>query len=156
MHLPRPTRSASATRRAWLLRAACVALAGAASHVPAAEVAPADAKRIRAVIEDQLAAFAADDAARAFGHASASLQRRFGSADRFLAMVRSAYPVVHRPAAVAFLRPELVDGQWNQGVHLTDARGERWLAVYVMERQPDRRHWRIASCTLVPAPGQTA
>lgn len=119
------------------------------------EVAPADTKRIQAVVRDQLAAFAADDAARAFGHASAALQRQFGSADRFMAMVRTAYPVVYRPSSVAFLRPELTDGQWTQGVHLTDAQGARWLAVYVMQRDGGKG-WRIGGCTLVPAPGRSA
>ncbi len=86
----------------------------------------AEARRIQAVIADQLAAFAADDAPRAFRHASAALQRQLGgSAERFMAMVRTAYPPVYRPASIAYLRPERLDGQWTQGVHLTDAQGVR-------------------------------
>ena len=134
-------------------------LAGAAGLVVPAradDVAPADTKRIQAVIRDQLAAFAASDAKRAFGFASDALQRQFGSADRFMAMVRSSYPVVVRPASVAFLRPELVDGQWTQGVHLTDDAGVRWLAVYLMERGANGKAWRIGGCTLVPSSGQSA
>lgn len=131
--------------------------AGLVVPARADEVAPADTKRIQAVVSDQLAAFAADDAARAFGHASAALQRQLGgSAERFMAMERSAYPVVYRPASVAFLRPERIAGQWTQGVHLTDAQGERWLAVYVMERAAPGQPWRIGGCTLVPATGRTA
>lgn len=137
-------------RRAWLGLAAALAFGARA-----ADLSPADTKRIQAVVRDQLAAFAADDATRAFGHASAALQRQFGSAQRFMAMVRTAYPVVYRPASVAFLRPELTDGQWTQGVHLTDAQGARWLAVYLMQRESGKG-WRIGGCTLVPAPGQTA
>ncbi|MEO6409743.1 MAG: DUF4864 domain-containing protein [Burkholderiaceae bacterium] len=131
-------------------------LTSASPMAQAEEVAPADAKRIQAIVRDQLAAFAADDAKRAFGFASVALQRQFGSADRFMAMVRSAYPVVIRPASVAFLRPELVEGQWTQGVHLTDNAGARWLAVYRMERGAGGKLWRIGGCTLVPASGHIA
>ncbi len=141
-----------ATRRALLLAGACVLFGPAFAD----EVSAADARRIQAVIADQLAAFAADDARRAFGHASPALQRHFGDAGRFMAMVRSAYPVVYRPASVAFLRPERSQGQWTQGVHLTDGQGARWLAVYVMERRAAGAAWRIGGCTVVPATGRTA
>ena len=144
--------TSSPTRRSLIV----VCLASAAPWARADEVAPTDAKRMQAIVRDQLAAFAADDAKRAFGFASVALQRQFGSADRFMAMVRTSYPVVVRPAAVAFLRPELLDGQWTQGVHLTDDAGVRWLAVYRMERSADGKAWRIGGCTLVPASGRTA
>ena len=149
---PNPGLRQPSRRRALLLIAA-VALVGTAA---AGEVPAAEAKRIQAVITDQLAAFAADDARRAYAHASAALQRQFGDAERFLAMVRTAYPVVYRPAAVASLRPELTDGQWTQSLHLTDRQGARWLAVYVMERAAAGKPWRIAGCTVVPASGRTA
>ena len=143
------------TRRS-LIVIAVAAAAAAARGAAAADVAPADARQIQAVVRDQLAAFAADDAKRAFGFASDALQRQFGSADRFMAMVRSSYPVVVRSASVAFLRPERVDGQWTQGVHLTDDSGVRWLAVYLMERGAKGKAWRIGGCTLVPASGRSA
>ena len=149
---PNPVLHRPLKRRALLL----IAAFGLAATAGADEVPAAEAKRIQAVITDQLAAFAADDARRAFAHASAALQRQFGDAERFLAMVRTAYPVVYRPASVAFLRPELTDGQWTQGLHLTDAQGARWLAVYVMERAAAGKPWRIAGCTVVPAPGRVA
>ena len=151
---PHPDLRPPSRRRALVLL--LIAACGLAGTSFADEVPAAEARRIQAVITDQLAAFAADDARRAFAHASAALQRQFGDAERFLAMVRTAYPVVYRPATVAFLRPELTDGQWTQGLHLTDARGARWLAVYVMERGATGKPWRIAGCTVVPAPGRVA
>ena len=141
------------TRRALLLLVAASALCGPAF---ADELAAADVKRIQAVISDQLAAFAADDARRAFAHASPALQRQFGDAARFLAMVRKSYPVVYRPASVAFLRPERSEGQTTQSLHLTDAQGARWLAVYLMERGAAGQPWRIGGCTVVPASGRVA
>ena len=117
-------------------------------------VAAADAKSVRAVVQGQLDAFAADDANRAFGFASPSLREVFGTAERFIAMVRESYPVVYRPASVAFLVPEAVDGEVVQGVHFTDADGRLWLAIYRLQRQRDNS-WRISACELVESHATT-
>jgi hypothetical protein len=77
----------------------------------------------------------------------------FGSPERFMAMVRDSYPVVYRPSAVVFLHPAWVQGQLVQGVHLTDASGALWLAVYQLERQPDKS-WRISGCKVQPSAGK--
>ena len=45
------------------------------------------------------------------------------------------------------------EGQLVQGVHLTDAGGALWLAVYRLERQPDRS-WRISGCNVQPSDRQ--
>ena len=63
---------------------------------------PQDISRIENVIRDQLAAFAADDAEAAFSHASPVIQKRFGNADRFIAMVRSGYAPLLKPRMVSF------------------------------------------------------
>ena len=128
---------------------AIVSLAGLIS-AHAAGVSAADEKAIRAVVQAQLDAFAADDANRAFSFAAPSIREMFGTADRFMAMVRTGYPVVYRPASVAFLKPELIDGEVIQGVRMTDANGASWLAVYQMQRQPDKS-WRIGGCQVVPS-----
>ena len=60
----------------------------------AAEVSEADARRIRSVIEAQIAAFRADDATRAFSYAAPGIRREMGTPERFVAMVRSSYPVI--------------------------------------------------------------
>lgn len=116
-------------------------------------VTAADTKSVKNVVEAQLAAFAADDAKRAFSYAAPSIREMFGSADRFMAMVRGGYPVVYRPQAVTFLNPEWVQGQLVQGVHLTDAGGALWLAVYRLERQADKT-WRISGCEVQPSAGR--
>ena len=110
---------------------------------------------MRAVIQAQFDAFAADDAKRAFSYATPQLREAFGSADRFIEVVRSAYPVVYRHATVGFLKPERVDGSLVQGVHLTDERGVLWLALYRLERQRDKS-WRISACQLLPTQGRVA
>ncbi|HET7527280.1 MAG TPA: DUF4864 domain-containing protein [Burkholderiaceae bacterium] len=109
------------------------------------DVAQADAKAVRALIEAQLAAFASDDANKAFSFAAPTIQTLFVSADRFLAMVREQYPVVYRPASVSFLQPEWIDGRLIQRVQMIDAAGAPWLVAYEVQQQPDRS-WRIAGC----------
>jgi hypothetical protein len=117
-------------------------------------VARADARQVRAVVEAQLDAFARDDAERAFSYAAPSIRSMFGDAERFMAMVRRSYPVVYRPAAVAFLVAEADGDEVVQPVHFTDAEGTVWLAVYRLERQPDRS-WRISGCVVAPSSGRT-
>jgi Domain of unknown function (DUF4864) len=117
-------------------------------------VSAADTKAVRGVVEAQLAAFAADDAKRAFSYAAPSIREMFGTPERFVAMVRAGYPVVYRPVQINFLQPVWVEGQLVQGVHLTDAEGALWLAIYRLERQPDKS-WRISGCDVQPASGKT-
>src|SRR5690349_13479384 len=141
-------------RRLLLLAPALLStlLLGAAS---AADVlARADARQVRAVVETQLDAFARDDAARAFSYAAPSIRSMFGDAERFMDMVRRSYPVVYRPASVAFLVADADGDEVVQPVHFTDASGALWLAVYRLQRQPDRS-WRIAGCELAPSSGRT-
>ena len=118
------------------------------------DVAAADAKAVRALIEAQLSAFASDDANKAFSLAAPAIQTMFVSADRFLAMVRQSYPVVYRPASVSFLQPEWIDGKLIQRVQMVDAAGAPWMVVYELERQPDRS-WRIAGCVAARGQGRS-
>ena len=140
----------------WLVAVACSLAAATAAHAAdAPDVSQGDARGVRAVILAQFDAFAADDAKRAFSYATPKLREMFGTADRFIEVVRSAYPAVYRHETVAFLKPELAEGSLVQGVHLTDAEGVLWLALYRLERQRDRS-WRISACQLVAAQGRVA
>lgn len=121
----------------------------------AADVSASDAKSVRAVIQAQFDALAVDDAKAAFALAAPNLREMFGTPDDFIDMVRTSYPVVYRPVSVAFLKPERVDDALFQGVHLTDADGNLWLAIYRMVRQRDKS-WRIAGCHVVHAAAQVA
>lgn len=123
--------------------------------VHAAGVSRADAQKIRAVIQAQLAAFAADDATRAFSYAAPGIRQMFGTPERFLEMVREAYPVVYRPASVGFLAPAANGGSVFQAVEMADTAGTLWVAVYQMQRQRDGR-WRIAGCELQRSEGRVA
>lgn len=123
-------------------------LAGAArAQVPMpAEVVLA----VQATVRSQLSAFAADDADRAFSFAAPGIREMFGTATKFMGMVRDSYPAVYRHAAASFLMPR-PDGDFvTQPVHLTDTRGSSWIAIYRLQKQADGQ-WRIAGCVLVPA-----
>lgn len=133
---------------------AAASLSFAAPGPGAEPVSPADTRSARAVVQAQLAAFAAGDAERAFSYAAPSIREMFGTAERFMAMVRSGYPVVYRPATVSFLHPERNERELVQGVHLTDSTGSLWLAIYRLERQADTS-WRISGCDVQPAAGLT-
>jgi Domain of unknown function (DUF4864) len=125
-------------------------LCGFSAIALAASFTPADEKDVREVVQAQLAAFAADDAEKAFSYAAPNIRQSFASASHFMAMVRGSYAVVYRPASVAFLKLEsLSAGSKNtevvQRVQMTDANDTPWLAVYSLQRQKDK-HWRITGC----------
>jgi hypothetical protein len=110
-----------------------------------------DAEAIRAVISEQLDAFARDDGPRAFSLATAGIRAQFGTPEVFMDMVRSQYAVVYRPKSVRFEPPELVRGEVVQPVSMTDAAGGAWLAIYPMLREAGR--WRTNGCLLHRLPG---
>ena len=147
------------TRLACLMPAALVPAAlaalllGVSAH--ASPFTPAEEKSVRAVVEGQLAALARDDAAKAFSFAAPNVRQAVGSAAAFLAMVQRGYPVIYRPASLAFLKPEGKDGQAIQRVQMVDASGDAWLAIYSLQLQKDRT-WRITGCNLVPNKGRMA
>lgn len=107
------------------------------------------ARAMQAVVQAQLEAFQSGDAARAYGFATAAIQQQFGSAEGFMAMVRSAYPMLIAPRSLAFRVPEPAPGGGVQPVQLRDARGRAWLATYQLQRQADGS-WRIGGCIVVP------
>jgi Domain of unknown function (DUF4864) len=129
------------------------ALLGPIGTAQAVDVSRKDATDIRAVVQAQLDALAVDDADRAFSFAAPGIRKMMGNAQNFLAMVRNGYPVVHRPASVAFMKAELRGAEVIQAVQMTDAKGVAWLAVYNLQRQPDKS-WRISGCTVVPNEGR--
>jgi hypothetical protein len=124
------------------------------SIAPAAAADKPDWKAIRAVITDQLAAFRHDDATRAFYHASPGIQKQFGSASRFMTMVRTAYPPLYRPRSTHFLEPAVIDGQIIQPMRVVSQDGDVLIALYVMERGAKGK-WKISGCELAPSTAQS-
>ena len=115
--------------------------------VQASPLTDDEADSVRRVIVAQFEAFAQDDADGAFETATPEVREAVGNSGRFLAMVRGAYPMVYRPRAVNFHKPEEDGGSVLQLVEITDDKAKSWIALFALERQPDRS-WRIGGCVV--------
>ena len=137
----------------WLLAlaAACLLLPPARG----APLTPVGERAVRTVVQGQLDALARDDAVKAFSFAAPNVRQAVGSPEAFLAMVQRGYPVVYRPASVAFLKAERNGDQAIQRVRMVDADGDAWMATYSLELQKDRS-WRITGCNIVLSKGRMA
>lgn len=113
------------------------------------DVNSVDRYTIRTVISQQITALQQDNAELAFSFASPAIQSRFGTAENFLAMVKTAYAAVYRPRSVMFQNLTTVQGIPAQEVILLDPDGNLVKALYLMERQPDET-WKIGGCYLMP------
>ena len=129
----------------WLLILLALAAWPAPAPAPAA-VPDADRAAIQATIEAQIDAFRRNDDAAAFALASPMIQGMFETQDRFMAMVRTLYPPVHRPRLVDFGELVKIDGALVQKVELIGPDGTPALALYTMIRGPDG--WRINGVAL--------
>jgi len=116
------------------------------------QVSASDARAVRAVVEAQLKALAAEESAQAFSYASPAIKSQFHDAATFAEMVRRAYPMLIRPASISFMRPEASERTTTtitQAVQFRDREGNFWRAVYELELQPDKS-WRINGCAVAP------
>lgn len=110
-----------------------------------------DTEQVQRVIVAQIQALADNDAERIFETTTPEVRAAIGSSGRFLAMMRGAYPMVYQPSAVTFHKPASgQDGAW-QLVEITDREDQSWLALFALERQPDKT-WRISGCLVAPNP----
>ena len=112
--------------------------AGAADDVAAAQ----------GIIRSQVEAFSRDDAAAAYSYAAPAIQGMFPQADIFLGMVQRNYAPVYRHKSFEFGEARALDGKIAQQVHIVDAEGMPWEALYTLEQQPDGSI-KISGCVLV-------
>ena len=134
------------------MRHLCLALfAVLLSGVALADPTAADRTAIRQVVEQQLQAFQRDDGEAAFSFASPSIRGMFGTAERFMDMVRGAYQPVYRPREVAFRDLQVIENEPIQPVVLVGPDGVPVVALYKMEWQEKEQVWRINGCVLVPS-----
>jgi len=106
---------------------------------------------IQGTISQQFEAFKADDFATAFTFASPTLQSFFGSPANFGKMVTQGYPMVWRPAGIAYLDLREEDGTFWQKVQITDQKGRFHVLEYRMMQTPEG--WRISGVQILDAPG---
>jgi hypothetical protein len=102
------------------------------------------------VIRSQEQAFSRGDAAAAYSYAAPAIQKLFPRADIFLYMVQNSYAPVYRHRSFEFGEAR-TEGSWvAQRVHIIDADGEAWEALYTLEQQPDGS-FKITGCSLLKA-----
>ena len=106
-----------------------------------------DVSDAQATIRAQAEAFGRDDAAAAYGFAAPGIQNMFPQAD-FMDMVRGRYAPVYRHKSFEFGEFKAADGSIAQKVHIIDADGVPWEAMYTLERQPDGS-LKITGCVLL-------
>lgn len=111
-----------------------------------------DIAAAQTIISSQAEAFSRDDDAAAFAYAAPALQQMFQAPAIFMAMVRSHYAPVYRHKSFEFGKASAQDGKIAQTVHIRDADGELWEALYTLERQPDGS-LKITGCTLLKTIG---
>jgi hypothetical protein len=109
-----------------------------------------DISAARDVIRAQEQAFSRDDAASAYSYAAPAIRQIFPEASVFMTMVQRAYAPVYRHKSFEFGEARAADGQVAQRVHIIDANGQPWEALYTLERQGDGS-FKIIGCTLLKA-----
>lgn len=104
----------------------------------------------QSIIRSQEQAMGRDDAAAAYSFAAPSIQNLFGEAETFMAMVRQSYAPVYRHKSFEFGEARISGGQIAQRVHIIDAEGVPWEALYTLEQQTDGTV-KISGCVLLKA-----
>ena len=85
----------------------------------------------------------------ALHYAAPGIQGMFPQAE-FMDMVRGRYAPVYRHKSFEFGEGKASDGTIAQQVHIIDADGVPWEALYTLERQPDGS-LKITGCVLLKA-----
>lgn len=133
------------TRLMMLTLSAGLALPGLAL----AQASPAAA--IQGVISDQIAAFRAQDFAKAFSYASPNLQGMFQTPENFGRMVSQGYSSVLNPAEMRFLGLRDDHGQEVQRLLVRAQDGSIVMWDYHMIKVGG--DWKIAAVTPVQSEG---
>ena len=127
--------------RAFILL--CAFLVALASPACAAD----DVAAAQSVIRSQEQAFSRDDAAASYSYAAPGIKGIFPRAEIFMSMVQQGYAPVYRHKSFEFGEARVEDGMIAQRVHIIDANGEAWEALYTLEQQPDGS-LKITGCSL--------
>jgi len=104
----------------------------------------------QSVIRSQEEAFSHDDAATAYTFAAPSIKSWFRTPETFMYMVRNGYAPIYRHRSFEFGEAKISDGKIFQEVHIVDADGVAWEALYTLEAQSDGS-LRISACVLTKA-----
>lgn len=109
-----------------------------------------DVAAAQGIIRAQEQAFVRDDATAAYSYAAPAIKEIFPAPDIFMSMVQNGYAPVYRHKSFEF-GDSKTEGNWiAQRVHIVDANGEAWEALYTLEQQADGSY-KITGCSLLKA-----
>lgn len=129
------------------IAALLVVLSMACSSIPALAD---DVATAQGVIRAQEQAFGHDDAAAAYSYAAPAIKQIFPAPDIFMSMVQNGYAPVYRHRSFEFGESKIEGSSIAQRVHIIDANGEAWEALYTLEQQADGSY-KITGCSLLKA-----
>ncbi|QAU48928.1 DUF4864 domain-containing protein [Bradyrhizobium guangzhouense] len=109
-----------------------------------------DVSAAQDVIRAQEQALMHDDAAAAYSYAAPAIKQIFPAPDIFMSMVQNGYAPVYRHKSFEFGDSKTEGGSVAQRVHIIDANGEAWEALYTLEQQADGSY-KITGCSLLKA-----
>ena len=109
-----------------------------------------DVTAAQGVIRAQEQAFARDDATAAYSYAAPAIKEIFPAPDIFMSMVQNGYAPVYRHKSFEFGDSRTEGSSVAQQVHIIDANGEAWEALYTLEQQADGSY-KITGCSLLKA-----
>jgi hypothetical protein len=109
-----------------------------------------DIATAQGVIRAQEQAFGHDDAAAAYSYAAPAIREIFPAPDIFMSMVQNGYAPVYRHKSFEFGDSKSEGNSIAQRVHIIDANGEAWEALYTLEQQADGSY-KITGCSLLKA-----
>ncbi|MET4045618.1 DUF4864 domain-containing protein [Bradyrhizobium sp. RT6a] len=109
-----------------------------------------DVATAQGVIRAQQQAFGRDDASAAYSYAAPAIREIFPTPEIFMSMVQNGYPPVYRHKSFEFGDSKSDGSRIAQHVHIIDANGEAWEALYTLEQQADGSY-KITGCSLLKA-----
>ena len=109
-----------------------------------------DVAAAQGVIRAQEQAFVRGDAAAAYSYAAPAIRELFPTPDIFMSMVQDGYAPVYRHKSFEFGDSKCEGNSISQRVHIVDADGEAWEALYTLEQQSDGSY-EITGCSLLKA-----
>lgn len=109
-----------------------------------------DVSAAQGVIRAQEQAFVHDDAATAYSYAAPAIKQIFPAPEIFMAMVQNGFAPVYRHKSFEFGDGKVEGSSVAQRVHIIDADGEAWEALYTLEQQADGSY-EITGCSLLKA-----
>lgn len=116
----------------------------------ATKLTATDRQEIQRIINLQIKAFQRNDETIAFSYAAPATRKLFGNPRAFMEMVRGGYSALYRSESRQFLEAAVIDGTVIQPLRIVTPEGETLVALYSMQRQPDRE-WRISGCEMAPS-----